>query len=97
MKLPRFFWKTIGILLILSFFIPIPTGMLRVAVGLSILICSSLRFALLMQGVRKRFEWFNNLVMWIENKLGEKVTQGIRFTRPENDPREHFKAGTKPD
>lgn len=97
MKLPRFFWKAIGILLILSFFIPIPTGLLRVAIGLSILVCSSLPFALLMQTVRKKFEWFNNLITWIENKLGEKMTRGIRFTRPENDPREHFGAQAKRD
>ena len=95
MKLPRFFWKAIGILLILSFFIPIPTGLLRVAIGLSILVCSSLPFALLVQSGRKRFDWLNNLFMWIENKLGEKMTKGIRFTRPENDPREHFAANSK--
>lgn len=97
MKLPRFFWKAIGILLILSFFTPIPTGTLRLAIGLSILICSSLPFALFMQGARKRFGWFNNLITWVENKLGEKLTAGIRFTRPENDPRDHFKANTKQD
>jgi len=97
MKLPRFFWKAVGVLLILSFFVPIPTGMLRVAMGLSILVCSSLPFALVVQSFRKRFEGFNKLITWIENKLGEKVTRGIRFTRPENDPRDHFKPDTKQD
>ena len=97
MKLPRFFWKVIGVLLILSFFIPIPTGLLRVAIGLSILVCSSLPFALLMQTVRKKFVWFNNLITWVENKLGEKMTEGIRFTRPVNDPRHHFKPSAKQD
>ena len=97
MKLPRFFWKAIGVLLILSFFIPVPTGLLRVAIGLSILVCSSLPFALLVQSGRKRFEWLNNLFLWIENKLGEKMTSGIRFTRPENDPRDHFAAKPKQD
>ena len=95
MKLPRFFWKVIGILLILSFFVPIPTGTLRVAIGLSILVCSSLPFALLLQSGRKRFKWLNNSITAIENKLGEKLTSGIRFTRPENDPREHFAADKK--
>jgi len=83
--------------LILSFFIPIPTGLLRVAIGLTILVCSSLRFALLMQSGRKRFQWFNNLVTWGEEKLGEKMTSGIRFTRPENDPHDHFEEGTQQD
>ena len=94
MRPPRFFWKAIGILLILSFFIPIPTGLLRVAIGLSILVCSSLPFALLVQSGRRRFQWLNKAITSVENKLGEKFTSGIRFTRPENDPREHF-AGNK--
>ena len=92
MKLPRFFWKAIGILLILSFFLPIPTGLLRVAIGLSILICSSLQFALLVHSGRKRFGWFNKLFTLIEDKLGEKMTRGIRFTKPGNNPRDHFAA-----
>ena len=95
--MPRYLLKVIGILLILSFFIPIPTGMLRVAAGLSILVCTSLPFALLVQRGRKRFSWFNNLIIKIEDKLGEKITRGMRFTRPENDPREHFKTNTKQD
>ena len=87
---PKYFWRIVGILLILSFFLPIPTGLLRLAAGLSILICSSLPFALFVQACRRRFGWLNNLITWIENKLGEKITRGIRFTRPENDPRDHF-------
>ena len=97
MNLPRFIWKVIGVLLILSVFVPIPTGLLRAAAGLTILICSSLWFALLVQGGRKRFGWLNSLFNLIENKLGEKMTRGIRFTRPENDPREHFAGDKKPD
>ena len=61
------------------------------------LVCSSLPFALFVQSTRRRFQWFNNLVTSIENKLGEKMSRGIRFTRPENDPREHFAADTKQD
>ena len=90
MKLPKYFWKIIGVLLILSIFLPIPTGTLRLAIGLSMLVCASLPFALFVQACRKRFGSFNTLIMWIENKLGEDMTRGIRFTRPENDPRDHF-------
>ena len=95
MKLPRFFWKVLGVLLILSFFVPIPTGLLRAAIGLSILVCSSLPFALVLQSLRKRFDRFNGLITWLENKLGENATRGIRFTRPENDPRDHFLPSSK--
>ena len=95
MKLSRIIWNVIGVLLILSFFLPIPTGLLRVAIGLSILVCTSLPFALFVQGRRKQFDWFNKLITWIENKMGERMTRGIRFTRPENDPRDHFSTDPK--
>ena len=60
MKLPKFFWKIIGALLVLSYFTPIPFGTLRLALGLSILVCASLAFALFVQSGRRRFGWLNN-------------------------------------
>ena len=95
MKLPKVFWKIIGVLLVLSFFIPFPFGTLRVAVGLSILVCASLRFALAVQAGRRKFGWFNRPLMWMENKLGEKWTGNLMLTRPENDPRTHFAGNDK--
>ena len=92
MKLPKLFWKIIAVLLVLSFFIPIPFGTLRVAIGLSILVCASLPFALFVQGCRRRFSLFNQALMWLENKLGEKWTGNLMLTRPENDPRSHFES-----
>ena len=94
MKLPKFFWKIIGVLLVLSYFIPIPLGMLRLALGLSILVCASLPFALFVQGRRRQFGWLNNSLVWMENKLGKRVAGNLMLTRPENDPRTHFN-GTK--
>ena len=69
-KIRRFFMKIVGVLLILSFFLPIPTGLLRVAMGFSMLVCSSLRFALLVQGLRKRYAFVNNSMTWFEDKMG---------------------------
>ena len=87
--------EIIAVLLVLSFFIPLPFGTLRVAVGLSILVCASLPFALFVQGCRRRFSWFNRLLTLIENKLGEKWTGNLMLTRPENDPRIHFAGNEK--
>ena len=90
MKLPKFFWKVIGALLVLSFFIPIPLGLLRLAIGLSLLVCSSLPFALAVQSGRRKFGWLNGAMTWLEDKLGERWAGNLMVTRPENDPRTHF-------
>ena len=94
MKLPKFLGKIIGVLLVLSFLLPIPAGTLRLALGLSILVCASLPFALGVQAGRRKFGWLNRLMTWIENKIGEKWAGNLILTRPENDPRTHF-AGNK--
>ena len=94
MKLPKFLGKLIGVLLVLSFLLPIPAGTLRLALGLSILVCASLPFALGVQAGRRKFGCLNRLMTWIENKIGEKWAGNLILTRPENDPRTHF-AGDK--
>ena len=96
MKLPKFLGKIIGVLLVLSFLLPIPAGTLRLALGLSILVCASLPFALAVQAGRRKFGWLNRLMTWIENKIGKKWAGNLILTRPENDPRTHF-AGEKPE
>ena len=97
MKLSKFFWKIIGGLLALSFFMPFPFGTIRLALGLSILVCASLAFALFVQGCRRRFPWFNRPMIWMEEKLGERWAGNLIITRPENDPRAHFADGRKKD
>ncbi len=88
----RFVMRIIAVLLILSFFIPFPGGTLRVSMGVSILVCVSLRFALFVQAARRRFSRFNKAFFWVENKLGERWSRGLMFTRPDADPRDHFKS-----
>ena len=94
MKLPKFFWKIIGALLLLSYFLPIPFGTIRLALGLSILVCASLPFALFVQRGRRKFGWLNSALVWMEDKLGERWAGNLMLTRPENDPRIHFTANT---
>lgn len=90
MQLPKLLGKIIGVLLVLSFFVPFPGGTLRLALGLSILVCASLPFALAVQAARQKFGWLNRSLMWLENKMGEKWAGNLIITRPENDPRTHF-------
>jgi len=95
MKFPKLFWKAIGVLLALSFFVPIPFGTIRLALGLSILVCASLPFALFVQARRRNFKWLNDALTWMENKLGERWAGNLMVTRPENDPRSHFSGNKK--
>lgn len=96
MKLPKFFLKFIGAVLVLSYFVPIPFGSLRLVVGLSILVCASLPFALFVQANRRKFSWINRPLTWMEDKLGERWAGNLMVTRPENDPRTHFPGSAKP-
>ena len=89
--MPRFVLQIIGIVLILFFFTPFPGGTLALAAGLSILVCTSLPFALFLQRVRRRFSLFNTVLTWVENKLGERWAGGLMFTRLDADPRDHFR------
>ncbi len=88
--IPRFVMQIFAVLLILTFFTPLPGGSIGLAIGLSILVCVSLPFALFLQGARRRFGLFNKMLTAIENRLGERWARGLMFTRPEADPREHF-------
>ena len=81
--------KVIGVLLILYFFTPLPGGTIGLAIGLSLLVCTSLPFALFVQGCRRRFSFFNKGLTWVENKLGKRWAGGLMYTRPDADPREH--------
>ena len=90
MRLPKLLGKIIGVLLVLSFFVPLPGGTLRLALGLSILVCASLPFALAVQAARRKFRWLNRSMIWLENKMGEKWAGNLIITRPENNPRTHF-------
>jgi len=92
MRLPKFFWKIIGTLLVLSYFIPIPLGTIRVAAGLSVLICASPAFAMFLQNRRQKSTRFNKLITGIENKVGERWTKNLMMTRPGNDLQKHFQS-----
>lgn len=87
----RFFLQILGVILILFFFTPFPGGTLALVAGLTLLVCTNLTFALFVQSCRKKFSKFDRGLRWAEDKIGGKIAEGLKFTRPENDPRDHVK------
>ena len=83
------FLQIVAVFLILAFFLPLPGTSIPLAIGLSMLVCTSLPFAIFIQRCRRRFAWFNKGLTWIENKMGERWASGLMFTRPDADPRDH--------
>ncbi len=86
----KLIWRIIAIILIALFFTPFPGGTLSLAIGLSILICASLPFALWIQACRRRFNFVNKAFTWIEGKLGERWAGSLMVTRPDADPSVYF-------
>lgn len=76
--------------MVLTIFLPIPGVIFVSAAGLSLLICSSLAFALFLQSARRKYSIFNRAMLWVESKLGEKLSSNLRVTRLDSDPRNHF-------
>jgi len=87
----RFLLQPLGVILVLFFFTPFPGGTLALVTGLTLLVCTNLKFALFVQACRKKFPKFDRGLRWAEDKMGNKIAGGLKFTRPENDPRDHVK------
>ena len=85
------FFQILGVILILYFFTPFPGGTLSAVTGLTLLVCFNLKFALFLQSRRKKFPRFDRVMRWAEDKMGDKIAGGLKYTRPENDPRDHVK------
>lgn len=70
----------------LSMLTPIPGGTLAIVVGAGLIICASTRAANFVKKYRTKFGRFNRIVTWLENKMGEKLSQPLRRTRPDELP-----------
>ena len=68
---------------LISMVSPIPGGTLLITVGGGMIICSSVTAANYMRRCRVKFNRFNNVISWLENKMGEKLSGPLRRTRPE--------------
>lgn len=61
---------------------PIPGAVLLMAVGLSLLICSSTFAATCIRFSRGKYFRLNKMISWLENRSGERMGAILRRTRP---------------
>ena len=84
----RVFLSGIAFLLILlglvSMFSPLPGATILIAAGCALLICTNKRAANMVRACRSRFSFLNRGMIWIEDKMGEKLSGPMRSTRPES-------------
>jgi len=63
---------------------PIPGGILLIAVGGGMVICSSDRAENYIRGKRLKHPSLDKQMAWIEDKMGERISAPLRRTRPQN-------------
>ena len=63
---------------------PIPGGTFLITVSAGMIICSSDTAARYIQSFRAKFNRFDRAVFWLENKMGERLSEPLRRTRPES-------------
>ncbi len=67
---------------IISWVTPIPGGTLMLALGLTLLICSSESAAKFLKNYRRKFPKLNKVMSWIEGKTPKILSEAIQRTRP---------------
>jgi len=67
----------------ISIISPIPGAVLLLAVGLSLLICTSTAAASCIRFTRNKSSKLNILMSWIENHSGERMGSILKQTRPD--------------
>ena len=71
---------------IVSMVTPIPGGTVMIAASLTALICTSPRARRCLQFMRTRMKWFDKIMAWVENAVGDRigiVGTALRQTRPQ--------------
>ena len=71
---------------IVSMVTPIPGGILLIASGVSMLICSNSKAQECMRYARTKSSRFNKIVFWMENKVGVRISfigTALAKTRPQ--------------
>jgi len=63
---------------------PFPIGTLLITVAAGMIICSSDTAAKYIQTCRAKFTRFDQLVFWLESKMGERLSEPLRRTRPKD-------------
>ena len=67
---------------ILSLATPIPGGVLVLAVGAGMVICTSETAARKLREFRTKHARINRLIVWMEAKMGDRLSAPLRGTRP---------------
>ena len=61
---------------------PVPGGTFAIALGLVLLICTSKRFARAVGNLRLRMPRLNAVMIWLEDRSGQRMGDALRTTRP---------------
>lgn len=73
---------------VISMATPIPGGTFLIAISISILICSNAKAQRYMRILRTKYNSFNNMVFWLERKVGVRVKFigiALEKTHPQTD------------
>jgi hypothetical protein len=73
---------------LVSMVTPVPGGTVMIAFSLTALICTSPRARRCLQIFRTRFNVLNKSILWVENKIEDRITivgDALRQTRPHAD------------
>lgn len=66
----------------ISMVTPIPGGTFMLASGSMLLICASPWFRRCLQFLREKFNRFNRVMTWMENKMPERIGSVLKLTKP---------------
>lgn len=87
----RLFSMSAGIALLLmgtiSMISPIPGGVFLLSAGSVLLICASPWFRRCLQFLRARYTFFNRIMNWTENKMGQRIGSILKLTKPGYEPK----------
>lgn len=86
--LVTFFALLLLIIGVISMATPIPGGTFLIAISISILICSNAKAQRYMRILRTKYNSFNNMVFWLERKVGVRVKFigiALEKTHPQTD------------
>lgn len=58
---------------VISMATPIPGGTFMIAISISLLICSNAKAQRYMRTLRTKYNAFNKMIFWLENKVGVRI------------------------
>ena len=65
-----------------TIWLPIPTGVPLLALGLFLIIANSRMGRRLFRKLRKHVDWLDHALLWLEDRAGQSVGRVLKTTRP---------------